>query len=811
MPQETIWLGLEPSSPMLVEYSPEEVKACLRRSTKEGQPASQCRHGVTRRGVLRGDVCSIKFFTCESDFSTAAQHYRREFEVARLLPHHDHLVHLKGFCPELLTLVYEWSEAGSLQDWLLRREDFPWHERLLVSAALSSALLALHGEQPDRVVLLHRDIRLENVWMSSTGQPKLGGYSLAEARFPDEDGSDVVEVVAKGSVGAVDAYYWVNRIYHPACDVGSFAVLLLQLLTGLTAPQVRAEDLPDSYHSLPVLGPGEVMDVENLMRLMISMGQPLEQLCNVYWPPNLAPEVFTLAFKCVHPDLNQRPSTRDLYNTLAVLSGQQLQLTRGLGPEGGVVKRLANQGPWVEEQVSRVESYKSKGGGWASPITSPTSLCTGGYGAPSYPKDPIETRYLYDIQGGTDFNFASGAQNMAPDQLNSSVKVGGAQGGLRASLSDSSLNVMGSRQQQDMGAQGYSRQGPPTGGLTDACPKSPRKLPYSPSGGAQRTHLPTIWGHPGHEGEPQARFQGCSPRVLSALLAEEGSLLNRGPHWGTLHGGLRGRAPWRRTLNLGEALLKDELPYLAGGTTPGHSARVPVPLACGLWPRSHPLADEDIDEAEVSMAVADIMNRYESFLRHGGVGTPDGCGTMLGDVERVRRKVSEARRRAAIALHQYCKPLGADRSPAPLHGAPAQEHLVDCWRGEHSSPRTRALEDQDLPSSCGSSLSGAVRVDVVVGKGGESLLALKGGGAIPAGNWKTYGQLAGPRGIMPMHNALGCYPGGGPIEGLPWVHEDLVLDGADKRSPRVLDHGSHQEMKGPVPRGGYYSGPHYRL
>ena len=71
-------------------------------------------------------------------------------------------------------LILEWCARGSLKDVLYKRQQpFPWALRLKLAYEVAEGLRCMHTNTPK---IIHRDIKAENVFLTSDWVAKLGDF-----------------------------------------------------------------------------------------------------------------------------------------------------------------------------------------------------------------------------------------------------------------------------------------------------------------------------------------------------------------------------------------------------------------------------------------------------------------------------------------------------------------------------------------------------------------------------------------------------------------------------------------------------------
>ncbi|KAD6119756.1 hypothetical protein R6Q59_025763 [Mikania micrantha] len=146
---------------------------------------------------------------------------------------HPNIVRLIGYCMEgeNRLLVYEFMPRGSLDNHLFRRGSYfrplSWTLRLKVVVGAAKALAFLHSAD---VKVIYRDFKTSNVLLSSDHNAKLSDFGIARDG-PIGDNSHVTTRVM-GSYGYAAPEYLATSHLTPRCDVFSFGVVLLEVLSG---------------------------------------------------------------------------------------------------------------------------------------------------------------------------------------------------------------------------------------------------------------------------------------------------------------------------------------------------------------------------------------------------------------------------------------------------------------------------------------------------------------------------------------------------------------------------------------------------
>ncbi|KAF8102161.1 hypothetical protein N665_0201s0444 [Sinapis alba] len=103
----------------------------------------------------------------------------------------------------------------------------PWHLRLKIAKDVATSITYLHTAFSR--IIIHRNIKAENVLLDKNGKAKLSDFSLA-VTLPE--GKSWIETRWSGTCGYVDSGYVMTRLVSEYTDVHSFGVFMLVLLMG---------------------------------------------------------------------------------------------------------------------------------------------------------------------------------------------------------------------------------------------------------------------------------------------------------------------------------------------------------------------------------------------------------------------------------------------------------------------------------------------------------------------------------------------------------------------------------------------------
>ncbi|KAJ6830575.1 putative U-box domain-containing protein 33 isoform X2 [Iris pallida] len=214
----------------IVLFSDHEIRGAtngLSDSSKIGQGG----YGAVYKGSLHDTEVAIKMLDPKSQHGIGE--FLQEMEVLGRM-RHPNLVKLIGACLKLRALVYEFLPHGSLGDCLQKNpEILTWQIRTRIVYDICSALTFLHSVKPQPVV--HGDLKPANILLGANFIGKLADFGLC--RFIPEGTTSVafLDTIPKGTFGYIDPEFMRTGILTPDCDVYSFGVTILRLVTGMEA------------------------------------------------------------------------------------------------------------------------------------------------------------------------------------------------------------------------------------------------------------------------------------------------------------------------------------------------------------------------------------------------------------------------------------------------------------------------------------------------------------------------------------------------------------------------------------------------
>lgn len=168
--------------------------------------------------------------------------FRAEIETVGNCRHRN-LVQLLGYCrtKDGKVLVYEYFANGSLNMYLRRNpgKEVPldWDARLKIALGAAEGLAYLHNRDPR---IIHRDVKASNILLDEDFEAKVSDFGLA--RLIDPGKTHVTTFIA-GTKAYIAPEYQKSLRLTVKCDVYSYGVVLLELLTGKDPSMGRNFDI----------------------------------------------------------------------------------------------------------------------------------------------------------------------------------------------------------------------------------------------------------------------------------------------------------------------------------------------------------------------------------------------------------------------------------------------------------------------------------------------------------------------------------------------------------------------------------------
>lgn len=177
-----------------------------------------------------GSQIAVKRLKAWSD--KADMEFAVEVEVLARV-RHKNLLSLRGYCAEgqERLIVYDYMPNLSLLSHLHGQHSaecqLDWNRRMAIAVGAADGITYLHHHATPHII--HRDIKASNVLLDFDFQARVADFGFAKL-IPD--GATHVTTRVKGTLGYLAPEYAMLGKANESCDVYSFGILLLELVSG---------------------------------------------------------------------------------------------------------------------------------------------------------------------------------------------------------------------------------------------------------------------------------------------------------------------------------------------------------------------------------------------------------------------------------------------------------------------------------------------------------------------------------------------------------------------------------------------------
>ncbi|XP_020582109.1 leucine-rich repeat receptor-like serine/threonine-protein kinase At1g17230 [Phalaenopsis equestris] len=202
--------------------------------------------GTVHRAVMPdGSLIAVKKLKPYGEGSTIDSSFRAEISTLGNIRHRN-IVKLYGFCyhQDSNLILYEYMANGSLGELLHGNREaclLDWNTRYNIAFGAAEGLRYLHSDCKPQII--HRDIKSNNILLDEMFEARVGDFGLA--KVVDFSNSKTMSAVAgsygyiapgKNIAAALYEYAFTMKVTEK-CDIYSFGVVLLELITGRTPVQ----------------------------------------------------------------------------------------------------------------------------------------------------------------------------------------------------------------------------------------------------------------------------------------------------------------------------------------------------------------------------------------------------------------------------------------------------------------------------------------------------------------------------------------------------------------------------------------------
>ncbi|KAL0906402.1 hypothetical protein M5K25_024894 [Dendrobium thyrsiflorum] len=231
---------------------------------------------------------------------------------------HKNLLGLRGYCAgaEQRLIVYDYMPNLSLLSHLhgqfVTETPLDWKKRMNIITGSAEGLVYLHHEATPHII--HRDIKASNVLLDSNFEPLVADFGFAKLM---PDGVSHMTTRVKGTLGYLAPEYAMWGKVSESCDVYSFGILLLELVSGRKPIEKLAGGIKRTITEWaePLISAGRLAELVDPRLRGEFDSQQLRRIIHA-------------ASRSVQPEPERRPSMR-----------QVLDIVLGMSPAADPVKK----------------------------------------------------------------------------------------------------------------------------------------------------------------------------------------------------------------------------------------------------------------------------------------------------------------------------------------------------------------------------------------------------------------------------------------------------------------------------------------
>ncbi|KAI3794062.1 hypothetical protein L1987_36687 [Smallanthus sonchifolius] len=243
---------------------------------------------------------------------------------------HKSLVGLRGWCKKekgSLILVYDYMENGSLDKMLFDdNKILNFNDRMKILKDVANGIFYLHEGWEAKV--LHRDIKSSNVLLDKEMNAKLGDFGLARMH---QHGQVATTTRVVGTAGYLAPEVIRTGRASTQIDVFSFGILVLEVICGKRP--IKEGSIPLVSWVTELMQKDKVFDAidERLIAKDVVDREVVEM-------------VLYLGLLCAHPDVNMRPTMRQVVKSLEGKKKNEGESEEGM--EVHLLERMKSQNVW---------------------------------------------------------------------------------------------------------------------------------------------------------------------------------------------------------------------------------------------------------------------------------------------------------------------------------------------------------------------------------------------------------------------------------------------------------------------------------
>lgn len=264
-------------------------------------------HGCIYKATLgNGQIVAIKTPSLGLCKLKDTSKIENEAHILSTISPNRFLVNLLGTSHDLIghrVIVMEHMPGGMLHDLLHSSSTYvssppSWRKRARMAIQIARAVQFLHESNP---VIIHRDIKSENILFDSKSNARLADFGLAVCINTHDSLSQLDSVsLPAGTIGYLDPSYTTPCKLSTKIDVFSFGVVLLEIISGTKAIDVSRSPASIVEWSIGYMEENQIMEICDRR---VKMPQHMEGVIR---------HMLVLAIQCVSLDEKLRPSMREV-------------------------------------------------------------------------------------------------------------------------------------------------------------------------------------------------------------------------------------------------------------------------------------------------------------------------------------------------------------------------------------------------------------------------------------------------------------------------------------------------------------------